>query len=404
MQNVLAVINTPTFGGPHNQLLRLDGPLQRLGWRYVAVLPTEGGDDGSERLRKGGVEVVRIPLHRLRAQLAIRPHMDLARAFHKEVTAIRELIRSNQADVVQVCGTVNLQPALAARQQRVGVVWQLLSNFAPLPLRAMMSPVIAGIAHVVMTTGTRTGRQHPGVLSLSKTVMPFLPPVDTNLFKPDAEARRKARRLLNVADDAFVIGTVGNFNRQKAHERIIGAAPSILAQIPNAHIRILGSVTPAQQGYYEREVMGPARDANLLKDGRLGFESPGDRVAEFAPGFDVFILTSRSEGVPTAMLEAMSCGIPIVTPDVGSISEVVVSNHNGLILQNTDPENVVESLKLVASHKEFARTLSQNARRSALEHFSLEACAQIHVAAFNKALEGSITSKSPQIAGLSSTH
>jgi glycosyltransferase involved in cell wall biosynthesis len=387
MRNVLAVINTPTFGGPHNQLLRLNGPLQQLGWRYVAVLPSEGGDDGADRLRAGGVDVIRISLHRLRALWSIQPQLDLVRGFQSEVKKIREVIRSEQIDVVQVCGTINVQPALAAHNEHVGVVWQLLSNFAPMPLRAIMSPVIAGIAHVVMTTGMRTARQHPGVLSLSDRVIPFLPPVDTNTFKPDPEARHNARVALGVPQDAFLVGTVGNFNRQKAHERIIKAAPNIFSQMQNCYIRILGSVTPAQKTYYENEVVGPARKMGLLDNGRAAFESPGQNVAKLMPAFDVFILTSRSEGIPTAMLEAMSTGVPVIAPLVGSIPEVIVSDSNGLLLADTKPASILSALQRVVSDPAFAAKLSRNARESAVQRFSLDACTRIHVSAFDIALQ-----------------
>jgi glycosyltransferase involved in cell wall biosynthesis len=388
MRNVLAVINTPTYGGPHNQLLRLNERLQELGWRYVALLPTEGGDDGAERLRAGGVEVTRMAMHRLRALWSVQPQLDFMRNFPSEVKAIQRIIRSENIGVVQVCGTVNIQPALAASRERVGVVWQLLSNFAPLPLRTIMSPVISRIAHVVMTTGIGTARQHPGVLSWSKEVMPFLPPVDTDAFKPDGEARRKARLALAVPENAFVIGTVGNFNRQKAHERLIQAAPAIFDEIPNAYVRILGSVTPSQQTYYENEVIGLARRMKLFDNFRIAFESPGQNVAELIPAFDAFILTSRSEGIPTAMLEAMSTGIPVIAPVVGSIPEVVVSDSNGILLKDTEPASIVSALRRLVSDSTLAARLSRNARESALQQFSLDACARIHVAAFDKALRG----------------
>lgn len=387
MRNVLAVINTPTYGGPHNQLLRLNQPLRQLGWRYIAVLPTEGGDDGADRLRSGGVDVIRISLHRLRALWSIQPTLDLIRGFSSEIKAIRGLIRSEKIGVVQICGTVNVQPAIAARDEHVGVVWQLLSNFAPMPLRAMMSPVIAKIAHVVMTTGMQTARQHPGVLSWSDEVVPFLPPVDTNVFKPDGEARRAARLALGVPEEAFLVGTVGNFNRQKAHERLIQAAPDIFARTNNAYLRILGSVTPAQQAYYERDVVGLARKMNLFENGRVAFESPGQNVAKLIPAFDAFILTSRSEGIPTAMLEAMSAGIPVIAPAVGSVPEVIDSDSNGILLKDTEPETISIALHRVASNPDFAAKLSRNARESALQRFSLDACTRIHVSAFDKALQ-----------------
>ena len=66
LKRVLFVIHFPVFGGPHNQALRLAHPLLARGWDTVVVLPAEPGN-AAERLRAAGVEVVTMPLHRLRA-------------------------------------------------------------------------------------------------------------------------------------------------------------------------------------------------------------------------------------------------------------------------------------------------------------------------------------------------
>ena len=387
MRNVLAVINTPTFGGPHNQLLQLNANLEQLGWHYIAVLPDGDDDEAAKRLISGGVEVIRTPLHRLRALRSFQPHFELAQAFPHEVARLRELIRLKDASVVQVCGTVNVQPALAAHRERRGVVWQLLSNFAPWPLRAMMTPVIGRIAQVVMTTGLQTARQHAGLTMLAREIVPFFPPVNISKFKPDMAARRKARTELGVPQDAFLIGTVGNFNRQKAHERLIRASPYIFQRIPDSFIRILGAVTPAHSAYYQSEVIGLAEKLDLLQGGRLAFLSPGSRVHEFLPAFDVFILTSRSEGIPTAILEAMATGIPVVSVAVGSIPEVLSSGSNGFLLENTNPERIVAALEQLVSRPELLQTMSETARQTAIDKFSVEICARIHASAFSQASE-----------------
>ena len=237
-----------------------------------------------------------------------------------------------------------------------------------------------------MTTGMLTARQHAGLTTLSSAIMPFLPPVNTDRFKPDAAARIEARKELGVPQDAFLIGTVGNFNRQKAHDRIIRACPQILGRIANSFIRILGETTPAQKEYYDRDVIGLARQLGLLHDGRVAFCSPGNRVRELLPAFDVFLLTSRSEGIPTAMLEAMSTGIPILSTRVGSIPEVLQSGFNGILIEAPTPEVITASLSSLASNRPLLTLLGQNAKETAVEKFSISVCVERHAEAFTKAM------------------
>ncbi len=73
----LFVIHYPVFGGPHNQALRLAGPLAASGWETVVLLPDEPGNS-ADRLRDAGIEVVTAPLSRIRATADVRRHLQMA--------------------------------------------------------------------------------------------------------------------------------------------------------------------------------------------------------------------------------------------------------------------------------------------------------------------------------------
>ena len=82
-----------------------------------------------------------------------------------------------------------------------------------------------------------------------------------------------------------------------------------------------------------------ARVAQLGLGERLAFHDPGTRVAELMPAFDVFALSSvpRSEGVPTVVLEAMSCALPWSPPTSGAVSEVVEEGITGSVVPPLEP-------------------------------------------------------------------
>jgi hypothetical protein len=108
----LSIIHYPVFGGPHNQALRLAGPLRRLGVKTTVLLPDEPGNAAS-RLQAAGVDVITVPLHRVRATANPAAHLRFAVRFWPEIDAVRRVIRERRIDLVQIGGLINPHGAIA---------------------------------------------------------------------------------------------------------------------------------------------------------------------------------------------------------------------------------------------------------------------------------------------------
>ena len=253
-------------------------------------------------------------------------------------------------------------------------------------LRRVLMPVVTRLADVVMSTGVKVAQQHPGALQLGSRLVPYFMPVDTTVFVPDQRKRTAARAELGLPHDALVVGTVGNRNRQKAHEFFVKAAGRILQEVPQTWFRILGAPTATQAAYYEREVRAEAVRLGLTEGGRLSFVDPGNRVAELLPAFDLFLLTSRAEGVPTAILEAMSCGLPVVATEVGSVSEVVEEGITGSVVPSEDEAAMARAVIKILQNPAAGVAMGQTAREHAVKRYDTTICADTHVHAFETAL------------------
>jgi len=384
MSVVLAVLHHPVFGGPHNQLLRLSAPLSSRGWETLAVLPEAPGN-AAERLRAAGIRVLQVPLHRPRKTVHPKPHVDWVLGFLPEISALRRVIREHHADVVQVAGPMYPQGAIAAYLEGVPVVWQLLSLFTPLPLRCLTMPLVLFLSDVVMTTGVRTARAHPGAMRLGKRLVPFFPPVDTQEFRPDLVRRTMAREELGVSADTVLIGTVGNFNWQKGHDILVRAAHSIKPRFPRTAFRLLGSRTPTQVSSYDSHVRKLADELGLSQDGYLKFVEPGARVAELLPAFDLFVMPSRAEGIPTSILEAMACGLPVIATDVGGVREVVEEGVTGRLVKPRDSANLAEAILDLLQKPGLRAQMGVQARQRAVERYDTSICAATHLAAYELA-------------------
>lgn len=382
--NLLIVIHYPVFGGPHNQALRLARAFEQQGVKTTVLLPDHG--DASVRLRAGGVEVVTMPLHRARATLRPRTFFSLLRHLPREVAAIRRVIREREIDVVQLEGLVNPHAAIAAWLERTAVVWQLLDTRAPMVVRRLLMPFVVRMADVVMSTGASVAREHPGAVALGPRLYPFFPPVDTDAFDPQGVGEGETRTRFGLADSDLVLLTVGNLNPQKGHEYFLEALAIVREHEPEAKALIVGASHDTHTEY-ERQLHRLCVRLDLEIGTDVIFAGALDDVRPALAAADVFVLSSvpLSEGVPTAVEEAMVFGLPVVTTNVGGVAELVEDGVTGFLVPPLDAAALAAGIRK-AAEPSLGRSVGRRARERAVRLCSAEGCAQTHLRAYEIAL------------------
>jgi len=385
MKTVLVLIYTPTFGGPHNQVLRLSANLESKGWKTMVVLPSESGD-GFQRLDSAGIVVKKIKLSRFRSRRIIL-NLKYFLFFFKEVRSIKRIISDNNIDVVQICGLMHIHGAIAARSLGVPVVWQLLSTFAPKYIRAIYTPLVALMSRFVMSTGSIIIQKHPFSFLFRNKLIPFYPPVDTTKFVPNETKRKRGREKLNLPANAFVIGTIGNQNRQKSHDQFVIISKILTDEFPDIRCRIVGKETDSQRSYYKKEVINLAADKELYENGKFDIVDSDLSSDVVLSAFDVFVITSFAEGVPTVILEAMSIGLPIVSTSVGSIPEIVIEGKNGFLYDFGDSSMAIEKIKYLFKNRKNYQEISENNRKDAVAIFDTSICLQSHFSTYENCLK-----------------
>lgn len=383
-KRLLSVIHGPVFGGGFNQLIQLRTPLEQAGWETTAVVPTERGN-AAERLSKEGVEMVMMPLHRLRATADPRTHARFARRLRPEIRSLRRLIRERDIDLVQVHGDTNPHAGIAAHLEDRAVVWQLYDTRTPPLLRRLTMPMVTRMADAITTWGEELGRVHPGTERLGDRHVVVFPPVDADRFAPDGERRTAARGELEVREPGFVVGAVGNRNPSKGYEWLVRALALARDAESSVQARILGAPSPVHEAY-ERSFLEEV--SRLGVDDVLELLDAGDRVPDLMPGFDLLVISSvsRSEGIPTVILEAMASGVPVISTDVGAVREILGGGEAGLLVPPEDATALADAILKIATDSELAGRMGREGRRLVEERYRLEACAERHLHAYRLAL------------------
>jgi glycosyltransferase involved in cell wall biosynthesis len=313
-------------------------------------------------------------------------HLRFARAFPGEVGRIRRLIRERRIDLVAIGGLVNVHAALAARLEDVPIVWHVLDTRAPAALRKLLMPIVTRLADTLMFTGKAVMDLHVDPRRLRVPAVVYASPVDTRQFRPSAERRAATRAELGIAASTTLVGTVANLNPQKGLEYFIRAAAHIHRLHPDSAFVVVGSRYDTHRSYaalLEQE----ARRSGIPAE-RLLFVDHRPDIERYYPAFDVKLITSvpRSEGVPTTTLEAMACGVPVVTTDVGAVAEAVVDGATGFVVPPQDADAIAAAALRLIDDVELRARLGHQARQRAVQHYDVEVSANATARAHDTAL------------------
>jgi glycosyltransferase involved in cell wall biosynthesis len=134
-------------------------------------------------------------------------------------------------------------------------------------------------------------------------------------------------------------------------------------EVPNAHFLMIGEGPMREE---MRQLVGELRLENCVHLG--GIHSA---MAEIYPELDVLASTSRSEGMPLVVLEAMASGLPVVAFDVGGVAEIVESGTTGWIARPNDYEAVARWVSELLDSLDVARAMGGAARERVLQRFPL---------------------------------
>ena len=159
--------------------------------------------------------------------------------------------------------------------------------------------------------------------------------IDTSRFRPDAEARAAQRAEWGLAPDAVAIGLPARIDPLKDHATFLAAAGILARCHAQARFFCIGGGDPAARQRLERQAAG------LGLDGRLTWTGGLADMTRALNGLDVVTLTSRVEGFPNALAEAMACGLPCVGTQVGDVAALL--GDAGLVVPPGDPVALAEA-------------------------------------------------------------
>ena len=198
--------------------------------------------------------------------------------------------------------------------------------------------------------------------------------IELDQFRPDPDSRAAVRAALGIGAGARVLGTVGRIHPDKNHARLVRAAAPLVGEDLRLVIVGDGPMLPQLREQVASLPAGRAAFVHLLGR-RLD-------VPRLLAAFDVFAMSSDTEGLPLVVPEAMATALPVVSTAVGGIPAVVREGDTGFLVPAADEAALRDRLARLAADPDLAARMGARGREIALAEHSCERMLRAYMAAY----------------------
>jgi len=305
------VIGQLQQGGAEGQLAMLARGLSRTGFEPAVACLSEVAEPHASDLRRDGIPVSVFPR---------RGRRDLAR-----VRRLAAMLRETGAHLVHsfLVGA-NAYAYGASRLSGLGRLVVSSRTTMPSPSRSsrwVQSWVFRSDSKVIANSETVKDFTSSYYRVPAGSIRVVRNGVDTSGARRAAGDRAAARAELGVPDGAVLVGTVGRLSREKNLDLFVDLAVALARESSSARFAVVGD------GPRRDALARSIREAGLAE--RVALTGPRSDVPRLLAAMDVFVMTSDTEGLPNAVLEAMAAGLPVVATRVGGVRELVSDGISG---------------------------------------------------------------------------
>lgn len=360
---ILFLIDKMATGGAQRQLCILATGIDRTRFQVQVVCLNSSVGTLGDDLQKKGIPVTSLGVRRLYDPAVIKALISITRKLKNDDISIIHTWTFNPDVLGPIAGAFKPGTVVITSRRDVGHFLkhrhhQMLAQTGRLA-DAVVSNSVAGRDAAIRREGL-----HP-----SKCVVIYNG-IDSG---PPSALRPKP-------DKGLVIGTMGALSPRKDHVFFLRVAREVLHHHPETTFRIIG------EGTLRRRIENEASRLGIEQ----AFEMPGevqDTRAELLK-MDIFFLSSRTEGIPNVLLEAMAAGLPCLSTRVGGVPEIFISPGLGVIVEHGDTGQAAKALCDFITSRHMRKETGKLAREHVLRRFTISKMVRSYERLYERLLKG----------------
>ncbi len=353
-KKVLQIIDGLNVGGAETLLIDLARGLQNADYDVVVAYSTHGALES--HLRE-----LNIPLVHLPRNFRVDPFL---------LFRMWRLIQNEKPDIVHThLFKSDLHGRIAAWLSKVPLIISTVHNndawIRKFPLGQIYGWT-ARLAHRIIAVSEEVREYHIKYANTpADKIQVISNGVDVSRFANPNLNPFAFRAEFGIDSSAPLIGIIGRLEPQKDHENFLKAAALIAKEIPNARFIIIGA------GSLHDDLVKQTEALNL--SARVVFAGIREDIPLALAALDLLVISSRWEGLPVTLLEALAARCAVVATNVGGIADVVTSNESALLVPPQNHIALAESCLRVLRDPQLAEKLSSAGFERVNSAFSMDA-------------------------------
>lgn len=184
----------------------------------------------------------------------------------------------------------------------------------------------------------------------------------------DNDLHQMVCRELSIDENSILVLSVGRLRYEKGHTFLLQAIPAVLQIFPDTVFLLAGDGTLRSELEHEAQCLAIRHAVHFLGNRK-------DAVRLMAAA-DIFVLPSRSEGMPNALLEAMGMGTAAISTRVGGAEEIIQHEVNGLLVDREDPQALAKAILFLLKNESFRRKIADAGKKCVLSSYTRESMCQ----------------------------
>lgn len=351
--NIAHLVHSFNMGGIENGIVNLANNLNRDRYNHLIVSFTDIGDFQS-RISFNNTRVVTINKE---------PGNDL-----KAILRLAKLFKQHEIHIVHARGWATmLEGIVSSKLARVPVVVygfpgktyedSLGEPIARIIIQVLLLKAVDGVVTYIQDM---KNDMHINLKVPERKIKLIKNGVDLSQFTLDQNCMKKE---LNIAENEFVIGAIGRFDRVKNYSTLIKAF--LLFAKTHDRLKLVMVGDGDEYDSLKKEILesGHADQISLL--------GKRNDIAALLNCFDVFVQPSFYEGLSNTILEAMAMGLPIIASNVGGNRDIIHHGSNGLLFHPDDVHGLTSSLEEIYKNNGLREHMGKLNRKTVLHEFSL---------------------------------
>ncbi|CAN5414911.1 glycosyltransferase family 4 protein [soil metagenome] len=371
---ILFYSHTGTVSGAENILLLALKRLNRNRFTPSAICPAEG--NLAEKIVELDVPCKTIAPLEMRFTWRVDLLFKYLLSFWRTFRELRAAMVEAEPDLIHAN---SIRAGLVATAASIftgkPVFWHLQDELPRHPLSWAIRLFAAASSRIRLIAASQQTADsfHGRILRLVKNRLPLrvvYNAIELENFEIDPRNRQKIREELNLSENEFIVGIVGQVTTRKGQIELIRTFAEANKQMTRATLLVVGAPMFNQDDLYFEELKKTVRELGL--ENRVRFLGKRSDVSAVMQSLDALVVNSKSEAFVIVALEAMACGTPVIATEVGGICEMIEHKINGWLVPFGDEQLLSEALITFNQQPEKRTAFSEAGKKLVAQKFHAE--------------------------------